>query len=307
MWLVLPVPLLVTSLLLSPTAPRVSSDQVAPASVQDQWHEPDGYRTIVIRAFNAKASDDNDRGTGKFPSKTGGAEGWDGAEYRYRSVSIVQDSSAPLSPPNVMQFSYPAGTYRSSLGGGVVQMQPMHGAYYNDVGGPFPLTEIYFRMAFKISSNWTNNPTGTNKIFFIRGSDRASTEPIIRLKGVSSAPGAQLRLSVDPQGSGMPDGTFYYPNGSEAGSASNIQRGRWYVLEGQFIRGTKGRRDGQFRVWLDGALVMNYGNIEWLKPASPPAQHWDYIHIAPVWGGGGGVIPSTMHLWIDHFYVSGKI
>ena len=66
-------------------------------------NEPVGHKKIVDRPFNTTAQNNTDRGP------TGGSEDWESVEWDDVNFKIVQDSTAPLSPSNVVQITYPLG------------------------------------------------------------------------------------------------------------------------------------------------------------------------------------------------------
>jgi hypothetical protein len=297
----------------SPVPPPAPPPAPPPPSPPGAFNEPAGYTCIVGRRFNSLGvTGSNGYGTGRGTIANcwgaGLSEGWDDIERTRKAFSIVQDASAPLSPPNVVRMNYPAqGPITGTYSPGVAQMmginQPQ--AYY---GAPRLYKRIYFRTAFRVSPNWQGHSSGTNKLFFVRAT--SGFEPIVRLRGSGTGP---LILNVDVQGSEGPGGDpraatgGFSPNtaGAAAAGAFAIQRGRWYVLEGVYQIGTDDAHNGQIRLWLDGTLTHDYRDVEFQKAATVGNVTWGYVHIAPTWGGGGGTILQTMWLDFDDFYVSG--
>lgn len=297
-----------------PPSPRLSPPPTTPPPPPPptgSWHEPSGYIAIVGRHFNSLGKTCGPygcgRGTGSLPWMTGGSEGWDDIERTRPRITLAQDANAPLSPPSIVRFLYPPRKVppTNTDSPGVAQMLGIHQpqAYYGTVRN---YRKLYFRTAFRVSASFTGNPSGTNKMFFVRSVP--GYEPIIRLRGVGSGP---LVLNVDLQGSEGAGGDSraarggLNPNTSSARLAT-IQRGRWYVLEGVLEIGRDDQRNGVLRLWLDGVLTHSYTDVEYRKAGTAAApDNWGYIHIAPTWGGGGGTIPQLMWLDFDDFYVSG--
>jgi hypothetical protein len=262
-------------------------------------HEPPGYTRITSRDFGSKAKTDADRG----PT---GSQGWDGVEYRYHKVQIDTDSTAPVSPSGILRLLYPAQTVAkgTTYNPGVVQTLSFTGSAY----GARQYRKLYLRTAIRVSPNFQGHPTTTNKLIFIRGEDEANgnrAEPIIRLRGVGAGP---LTLSVDPQGmlrdkrqlrGVSPNAQSFSPNRGSGG----VTRGAWHVIEAVLEMGQNGAANGRLRIWLDGTLTHDYGDLEYERTAK--IRYWNTVVIAPTWGGVGGTINQTMWLDFDEFFVSG--
>jgi hypothetical protein len=276
--------------------PRVPPSAPSRPNSSGRFHEPDGFERITSRDFASKAQTDADRG----PT---GSQGWDGAEYRYRNVRVESQADAPLSPPWVMRFTYPAGRVpqRGSLSPGVVQTL----SFRNEIHGRRQMRKIYLRTAFRVSPNFQGHPTGTNKLIFIRADGNVRCEPIIRLRGSGNGP---LVLNVDLQGSPRDTrnraNSSLNPNGPAGSAASNVTRGQWHLLEAVLEMGNNGASNGRLRVYLDGRLSHEYNDIEY-EPRADHTSYWDHLHVSPVWGGQGGTVTQEMFLEFDEFYLSG--
>ena len=281
-----------------PAAPPASVRPAAPPPTRGDWKEPAGFIRVTSRDFSSKAKTDSDRGAD-------GSQGWDGAEFRYSNLTIAQDRSAPLSPPNFLRMLYPPRAVRAgtTFSPGVVQTLSLTGQAY----GARKYRKIYLRTAFRVSANWQGHSTSTNKMFFVRATQSSASrpEPIIRLRGAGSGP---LQLNVDLQGSPRDKRNIgvqsNLPPNQGVAVANNVQRGQWHLLEAVLEMGGNGQANGRLRLWLDGALTHDYSDIEYEGSGSQTA-YWDVLHIAPTWGGIGGTINALMWLDYDEFYVSG--
>lgn len=277
---------------------------VVPPGPVGPFNEPAGYFPIVDRAFNTKAANDSDRGIGSFPSKTTGAEGYDGIEYLRSALTIQQDATAPLSPPNVMRAAYPAQvvTPGSTYAPGAFQTQ----GFTSSVHGSLQYRELYMRTAFRVSANWQGHPTGVSpKLVYLRTNGDPRAEPFLLLDG-SEAP---YRLTVNLQGSGLDPRNAIRGLASNAPSANttdveDMQLNTWYVVEVQLILNTPGNPTGVFRMWLNGTLTHEYTDISFLPGGTQ--LYWSNGHFNSTWGGQGGTIPEDMFLFWDHVYFSGK-
>lgn len=285
---------------------RVTVATVATVACAAGPNQPAGYFAIVGRSFNSLGTGTSGRGSGPFPCRVGGSEGWDDAESRYPTVTLAQDSTAPLSGPNILRMLYPPQTVPAgqTYNPGVVQTLSFVGSTY----GPRQYRKLYMRTAFKVSANWQGHNTSTNKLLFIRGVGDSRPEPIIRLRGAGTDP---LVLNVDLQGSprdkrNIGTQSSLNPNqpGATAAGAFAVQRGQWQVVEAVLEMGTNGAANGRLRLWLNGTLTHDYADIEF-EPTATSTWYWDTIHVAPTWGGQGGTINQLMWLDFDEFFVSG--
>jgi hypothetical protein len=272
--------------------------------------EPAGYTAIIGRHFNSLGL--RSAWVGSPPCRSGGSEGWDDAETRYlQNTKLATDSTAPISPPNIVRLLYPAQTVAAGTSFSptvITTFEFWDPAHY---GTAIRYKKLYFRIAFKVSANWQGHSTSTNKLFFIRGGrDPDRFEPIFRLRGVGSGP---LILNVGPQGMSSLDKRkqpgicfdcqSFMPNQGVA-EARDVPRGRWHLLEGVLEIGTKGAQNGTLRLWLNGALTHLFTDVEYENSATI-SQFWNQFHIAPVWGGIAGTINALMTLEFDDVYMSG--
>ncbi len=274
-------------------------------------NQPAGYFVIVGRKFNSLGTGTNGRGSGSFPCKSGGSEGWDDAEYRYSNVTVTNDATAPLSGSSILRMLYPPQTVPSgqTYSPGVVQTMGFTGSTY----GQRRYRKVYLRTALRVSANWQGHQTSTNKLFFVRANDAplptggtTRMEPIIRLRGVGAG---ALVLNVDLQGSPRDPRTNtggLNPNtpGASAAGAFNIQRGQWHILEVALEIGQNGAANGKLKIWVNGVLTHDYNDIEF-EPSAVATNYWDVLHIAPTWGGQAGTINQLMWLDYDEFFISG--
>ncbi len=239
-------------------------------------HEPAGYEMLTKRDFSSKAKSDGDRGPA-------GSQGWDGAEYRSKRVTIVKDPTAPASPEGVLQFLYPAG-FRGGSAPGLSQFVIRK-----------PVTSLYISMWVKLSSNFDGHRSNTNKIFHMwiaggnklfvsaEGEGARRLQPQIRLQGVT-----------DPRARLLPN---------EARGAE-VARGRWQRWEFMLAVNTPGQANGRAQWWIDGRKVSDHRDIRLLEPGQRPA--WQQFQLSPTWGGGGANVSRDMYLWVDEVYISGR-
>lgn len=282
----------------SASAPVTVNTPIAPPTA---FNEPAGMVAIVERPFLTKAASGADRGTGSFPARTGGSEGWDGVESSYSLLSIVADATAPVSPAGVMRFSYPAQTVAAgtTFSPGVTQTQ----GFASAVHGSLRYRRLYARFWFKLGAGFQNHTTGT-KLMFFRSSEinGAKFEPIIAIQGQAGS----ARLVFNLQGTQDNARGTLLPNlNTTLGDISSMRADTWYRVEVLLqMNSAYGVADGVLRGWLDGVEFFALRDVRFLRDGVNPYV-WDNVHVSPTWGGQGGTITAGWSWYLDHLYVSG--
>lgn len=247
------------------------------------WHEPAGLALITDRPFNSLASTTSD---------TKGAEGWDPIEARYPNFAIVQDPTAPLSPPNVLRTRYPAG-----FGGGSAPgtLQDNNARWVT----PGRYRTLYHRFAVKLDPHFVGHPTSTNKLFHVWvGADPGSAGNRIFYRAVCAG-SAPCDFQVALQGA--PDARTRFP--ANVGNGV-MGRGVWITYEVELALNTPGQSDGRLDVWTDGQLTHHYTDLEIAGPGETLV--YQQIQWSPTWGGGGSTVPATFDVWLDGVVAAGR-
>ena len=247
------------------------------------FNEPAGFTAIVERPFNSKAADNNDRGTGEFPNKEGGSEGWDGFEFGETNLTIVAGSD-PLSPGSAMRFNYPVGLAANN-GPGVAQTLGL--------GSP---TNLYVRTALRLGPDYYVGSV-SNKLYFHRMSGSPRGEPFLALHPNGDG---TFRLAANFQGTPDNGLGFFFASAP----ANALERETWYVIETVLIMNSaEGVADGIFRVYLDGELVLERTDVSYITTSG--ARSWDTLHVSPTYGGDGVPNAALFYFDLGHAYVSG--
>lgn len=191
---------------------------------------------------------------------------------------IVSDPTAPLSPPDVLQITYPIGFV-----GGSAPTTLDH-----SLGG---VRQLYVGLWWKPSDPWQGNPSSSNKIqYAFTGNNGSITMTMY------GSPGGPYELRVYPQFSTSPL-TWLVPNVNHI----PVTLGAWHKIEWLMVYNTTSNPpNGICRWWLDGQLIGDYYDVNY-----PPGALTDY-KLAPVWGGVGGTKIETDHYWFDHVHLSGR-
>lgn len=230
--------------------------RTTPASDGDvRWpNEPAGLRTIVDAPFDAIRE-----------------PGWQCVCSAL--VTIQPDATAPHSPVNVLEFSYPVD-FPGGVGPG--------NAYYN-IATPWP-TEVYIGFWWKPSNPWQGHSSGVNKLLFVTTGGTQSAV-LLEMFGSGAGPFRTLVVTEFPTG---------VRNWSEnQGSLPAVTLGQWHRME-LHLR----YADGLLEWWMDGQLRGRYTGLAY------PFNGFDGFKFAPTWGGVDDVKVEQDYFWYDHVHAS---
>jgi uncharacterized protein YjdB len=234
-------------------------------------NQPSGATTISERAFNALAED-----------------GWPSPLlYNGGQGAITTDASAPKSPSNVLQVTFPAGFPAGD--------QPYDQAILLD--GSAQYTQLYGSIWLKYSPGFAVDGAGILKILYMWASD---DKPSLCLCVNNYTAGGG---NFTPQ-LGLQDATNQNLIPNVSGQVGyGFPTGQWVRLEFLLVMNSPGQSNGVAKVWANGVLVTNFTNVDFVS--SSTQEYWHKLEIAPYWGGLGGTVPSAQYLWVDHLYASG--
>jgi hypothetical protein len=191
---------------------------------------------------------------------------------------IVPDAAAPLSPPDILQITYPTGFVAGSAPSTMI----------HSVAGK---KQLYIGTWWKPSNPWQGQAANVNKIQYVFTSSNSTMT--LEMYG---SPGGPYELRVYNSLS-TSNGTWLVSNVIHV----PVTLGEWHKIEWLLVENTSTTpANGLCRWWLDGKLIGDYTGV--LYPAEP----FDVYKIAPVWGGIGGTKTETDYFWFDHTYLSGK-
>lgn len=241
----------------------------APTSI-----EPAGFTPIVSRPFHTKAASDGDRGVGAFPTPVGGSEGWDGIEFRYPNLTIVDDR---------MQVMYPQGQAPGAAPG-TAQTQYL--------GGP---RDLYTRTKLILGPTYWAGGVA-NKLWFAKA--LKGPEVFLALLGVVGDP---TRFALAANFQGTPDnGLGWFP-----ASGPKLERGVVYEIETLLLMSSgPDVADGVFKCAVDGQIVIERHDVRYYKAGDDP--RWATYHLSPTFGGAGVTNPTPFWMAVDDVYVSGR-
>ena len=240
---------------------RPSHDAAAGTAAGAWPNEPAGFTVMSDEPFNALTEN-----------------GWYAAERQTTNgsgLSVTADLTAPVSPANVLTFTYATGYQAGSEPGG---------EYYDPAT---PVRETYVGFWWKPSNPWQFHPSGVNKIAFL-----FSSVDNIYIQMYNDGSGPTIQVVTQFFG----DNRRLAPNVT----ATPVVLGMWHRIEWYVQYSTTGTsRDGVVQWWLDGVLQGVYTDLQ----TSGDAGFIEYI-IAPTWGGIGGTKTETDYYWYDQIHIS---
>lgn len=226
-------------------------------------------------------------------------------EYEFRqfilgsesTLSLGTDGSGGESDPNYLRVGFPEG-----MSGGGYDTPVTAGRNFSALAD---IKELYLRVVYRGSSNWTNNGNAGTKFFFfsqISGSGVSNNHYVDFAEGTGT-----IRPSVGIQRNNWTvDG-----NSSQNYTCPNqFAFGPWHKLELQLIAntinpGVSESADGVLRVWMNGVLQIEQTNVTYFHRSMN--ARWEELGIVPTYGGAPmNPVPAAQHIDIDHWYVSGK-
>jgi hypothetical protein len=195
------------------------------------------------------------------------------------SLSIAQDASAPKSPSSVIRATYPTGFSGGS--------SPGHAGTIHSGA-----RVLYISYWGKLSANFSGHLTGVNKQLYEWAN--GASPFYFELSGVGSG-----TLTPEIVLQGTPTDGVYAPN---LVTGAKVTRGQWFHVEIVLTGNTSGTRNGAVDWWLDGVKVGSRTGLQFTSATTS----WNTFEFRPVWGGVGGIVPSTMTVDWDDLYISGK-
>lgn len=218
-----------------------------------------------------------------FDSKTGG--GW--SPVYPQGGAIVTDNTAPLSAPNVLQYTW------------------HHDAGYGDVsnevfGLPSNTKELYIGLKWKPSNPFNGWSIEGQKILLLDGT---YNHCYLQMRRIGAYPGQNYSFWVTHCGGGADnthiathEGTGFYANVW----SPTVALGQWHTIEWYAKASTTPTsRDGILRMWYDGQLVLNFTSV------NNQHAYFRQFQIHPVWDNYEPKCPTCVdHHWFDHVRLS---
>lgn len=233
----------------------VSVERAVPWNGSWRANEPAGSTTISERSWDATNEDSwlvtNREGT-----------------YR-----ITSDATAPHGAPLVGEMEY-RGESSTGANNGYPDTGTEPASVMKSLGAVYQ--RAYLSKWLKYSNPFKGHFSGVNKQdhFWIAGGNR------VYLSAHGSGTGAlQPRVILQ----GTPGGNRnLVPN---IVPDAVITRGQWHRWELERVCNTAGNADGIIRLWLDGVLILEYTDVQFVTAGE--SHVWTDHEWAPTWGGTG--------------------
>jgi hypothetical protein len=266
---------------------------VATYDLRSAWpNEPAGFTQITDNAFDTLA-----------------APGWAYSPLQ-ATADILADAGAPLSPPHVMRFNYPA-----TFPGGHEAAQE----YYVFPGGGGQ--EYYFGVWWRPSDPWQSAASGINEVLLWQAAPPSSANLYPVMNGQvwdSAPPPGRYFLSLAYESSFASNAAANLPNSfgdTVAPGARQIYGnlhpyymlapGNWYRIEVYVKESTTPTsRDGILRLWitkLGDAAPTQVGDYTSMNFDGP---NFTQVNITQTWGRIGEAKAENDYLWYDHIHIS---
>jgi hypothetical protein len=210
---------------------------------------------------------------------------WDDAKkpgWIYTVAIIDPDPIGGASPSGGSAFRHTlgAGTFSTSSGGGTAAFMQIpatmategYVGWWIKISDPFDWNPIATKIQMQVMRNSTPGFTGHDNFTFT----------------INSGGGLGFTTQLWP----ATNTQNRYPN---RGSIT-FQKGTWYWFEYYVKLNTVGQSDGIIKAWVNNELIMEHADV--LLRMSENVQG-EFKHLS-VWGGGGGTINQTQHIWVDH-------
>lgn len=224
-------------------------------------------------------------------------------------MAIVSDPTAMQSAPSVLQMDFEAGTvpgYDVAPGDGYRQVggwdlpsvlsNTEYSEYYESTMFKIPTPDFETQeVGVKILGYWgvgnNNQPAAT-------GSGPTELYSIMRGSGTGTSIMSSWNLDMYTQGISS---TVLKQNQN---LSTKITAGTWHQFETYMKLNTIGQSNGVWKWWLDGVLLGDYENIQFIN--SSQSSGFFGRSLGLVWGGQGGTPKTrTDYVWFDHMYMSG--
>lgn len=251
-----------------PNAP--SSTIQARRSVSTNWpNEPAALTPVTDYAFDDA-----------IPSGNGQplSGGWQINNPGGLATQITNDAEAPLSPPNVGQWSYPVGFHGGS---------PPALMYFDP---PSYSKEVYLGLWWKASSPFEENDAATTELLTVTTATPGN-DVVMEMHQIDAAP--TYAIHVVTQLGGMD--TRLQPNVT----TTSVPTGQWHRTEWYLKYSTSSTSaDGIIKWWVDGILQGDYETLN-----LPADAGFGEMQLRPSWDG---TLTKTEQdfVWFDHIHIS---
>ena len=223
-------------------------------------------------------------------------------------LAVLSDPTALLSP-SVLQVDFEKGTvpgYDVAPGDGYRQFggwdkagalsNTEYSEYYEATDFKIPTPDFETQeVGVKILGYWG---VGNNNQSRNTGSGPTELYSVMRGSGGGTSIMSSWNLDMYTQGIS----STRLPQNMNL--STKITAGSWHHFETYMKLNSMGQSNGVWKWWLDGVLIGDYENIQFINAAQPSGFFGRSMDL--VWGGQGGTAKTrTDHVWFNHMYMSG--
>ena len=222
-------------------------------------------------------------------------------------MSIVSDPTALVAPKSALQVDFEQGTvagYETATGyrqfggwdGPNLLSNTEYSEYYESTMFKIPTPDFETQaVGVKILGYWG---VGNNNQSLATGTGPTDLYAVMRGSGKGTSIMSSWNLDMYTQGIS----TTVLPQNMNL--STKITAGTWHQFETYMKLNTIGQSNGIWKWWLDGVLIGDYENMQFIN-ASHSSGFWGrYMNL--VWGGQGGTPKTrTDYIWFGHMYMSG--
>jgi len=208
---------------------------------------------------------------------------------RVSSQAVIDSTvSAPSSPGSCLRFTYNAG-----MGAGYSPDK----VWYSLAN----LTEIWTEYSFMYSENFFFHLTDSKQMYWYMNGVSPDTP-----NWYIGCDGAGKMRMVYQMKTGWPNTTGARDTNTTFGNNFRVKPGVWYTVKTYAKINTGMAADGEFKMWIDGNLMMEYTDVPFLQSTDMGSgKKIDTLAFDPVFGGGGDFTkPATDHFYVDHIKIS---
>lgn len=238
-------------------------------------NEPADFAQLIERSFDAIDED-------SWNDDDGDAD-W----------SLVTDSGSPQSPPNILRITTPQGFDDGSA----------PAASARDLTDE---NQVYVYLAYRLSANYKAHAFASKLFYLMDDVTAGNSSPFLAVfrsqGGVDDDMDLELVRQYDSSGQFE---RFMQRNLGSAGDEV-VTRGVWHELELLLINSSAPDvADGQLHGWHDGTKLFEYTDVAWRDgTAEENAPGFNFIRLAPVWGGDSGdTAPEDFDTEYGHVYL----
>ena len=216
---------------------------------------------------------------------------WYNYPYTDPDLTVVQTTSLPRSSVKFLSTRFPAGLRASvapvNFGGWDASKRTKSKVYMS----------VWMRLR---GATYENQAAGTKIGFLSYGKPSTSTanQGFLFLNGYTQQ-GAYSSFHLKFVQQGHIARNLY----QNVDSRRLVTAGPWHRIETLYEINTIGQANGKMKVWVDGILIMDYADVEYINAAYP--VKFNYWKWNPTWGGTAGTRTRTDYIDIDHVYMSG--